>query len=150
MATTMIFFLGFGCLIFLGGIGLGIYAFVARNKQKQEQSSYVTSDGNVLQLVERITTSGRASALYPVVEFQANGQTYRFESEFGTRPASQHVGQTVKVKYDPSNPQKAEVDSALSNNMGFGIFIFMAIIAMCLGGGFLAFSLLMFVIGNSS
>jgi len=100
--------------------------------------------------VERITASGRASALYPVVEFQANGQAYRFESEFGSRPASHHVGQMVKVKYDPSNPQKAEVDSALSNNLGFGVFIFMAVIAMCLGAGFLAFSLLMFMIGNSA
>lgn len=145
-----IVFLGLGCLIVLGGLGLGVYAFVYRNKQKQEQSSYLAAEGNVKELVSRIGIAGHAGALYPIVEFQVNDQAYRFESKFGSRPAPYWVGQTVKVKYDPSNPQKAEVDSALSNNLGFGIFVFMAVIALCLGGSFLGFSLIMFALGIPS
>jgi hypothetical protein len=144
------FFLAFGCLIFLAGLGFGVYAFVYRNKQKQEQSSYLDAEGNVTQLVTRMGVAGSASVFHPIVEFQANGQTYRFESDYGSRPAPYQVGQAVKVKYDPSNPQEAEVDSALSSNLGFGIFAFLAAIALCLGGGFVALSLLMLVLVRSS
>ena len=35
-----------------------------------------------------------------------DGRAMRFESEFGTMPASHQVGQTVKIRFDPGDPQK--------------------------------------------
>jgi hypothetical protein len=58
-----------------------------------------------------------------VVEFTpVSGGTIRFESAFGTMPASNKAGETVTVLYDPNAPEKAELDSGLARWLAPGCF----------------------------
>jgi hypothetical protein len=75
-----------------------------------------------------------------VVEFTIpSGEKIRFTSEFGSRPASHTIGQRIAVRYDPADPQKAEVESAMSLWLAPLIMIFMGVIACCLSAVFLGF-----------
>ena len=141
----MLLFSFLGCLLFLVSVGLIVYVFISRRKADATRASAVFAEGKVTELVmhSRYREFGTSSAgVYrPVVEFQVNGQIYHFESAFGSRPAPNKVGDTVKVRYDPANPQNAEVDSVLSNNLGTIIAVIFAIVLFCIGGTFLAISL---------
>lgn len=47
---------------------------------------------------------------YAVVEFQtADGRAVQFEARTGTPFEGRKIGQTIMVRYDPQNPQKAVV-----------------------------------------
>ncbi len=147
----MLLFGFLGCLLFLVSVGLVLYVFISRRKADTSRASSVVAEGKVTELAmhSRYREFGTSSAgvFHPVVEFQVNGQTYRFESVFGARPAPNKVGDTVKVKYDPANPQNAEVDSVLSNNLGTIIAVIFAVVLFCVGGTFLTISLGAFASG---
>jgi hypothetical protein len=99
--------------------------------------------GTVVELVSRITTSGRASIMCPVVEFTTpSGEQIRFTSDFGSLPARHTVGQSVKVAYDPADPHQAEIDSAANRLIVPIILGFMGILFCCLGTVFVAVFLL--------
>jgi hypothetical protein len=117
--------LGLSSFALLGGAALAYF------KQRRTMESRTATTGTVVELAR---THGRRGYIYnPVVEFTPpSGQTIRFTSDFGSRPASHRVGQTVKVRYDPVDPQKAEVESTLSTWLLPGILIFMGTIACCL------------------
>lgn len=51
-----------------------------------------------------------SSTYSPVVEFTANGQTYTFESDNASSPPAYQVGETVNVRYDPADPNTAQID----------------------------------------
>ncbi len=139
-------FMGVGCCVVLLAIGLGGYGLYAHRSEQTRRESMSTAAGTVVELARR---AGRRSSLYhPVVEFKSSaGETVKFESEFGSVPASHQVGQSVEVRYNPSNPQEAEVDSPMSNWLGLGIAGFMGVIAACLGLAFLASGLLSYTLG---
>jgi Protein of unknown function (DUF3592) len=112
--------------------------------QKRTAESRVTAAGIVVELVSRVTTSGRASMMCPVVEFTASsGEKIKFTSEFGSLPASHKIGQIVTVRYDPVEPQKAEIDSTMTRWSGPVVYIFMGVIACCLSVSFLGIYWLM-------
>ncbi len=56
-------------------------------------------------------------------------------------PASHRVGQSIAVRYDTTDPQKAEVDSAMSRWLVPGCMVVM-------GLGFLGMGLVFLVIGT--
>jgi hypothetical protein len=94
----------------------------------------------VVELTDRITASGRASMICPVVEFTTvTGEKIRFTSEFGSRPAGHKIGQSVNVRYDTADPQKAEIDSTMNRWLIPLILVFMGLIACCMGIVFLGF-----------
>ena len=130
-----------GLLFVLIGLGVLIGGVVAAVKQARESGRRVAATGRVVDLVSRVMNAGSAGVYCPVVEFNtANGGAVRFESAFGTMPASHQVGQTVKIRFDPADPQKAEVDSATSRWLVPGCMIGM-------GVGFLSMGLVFLVIG---
>jgi hypothetical protein len=93
-----------------------IAGVIAGLKQSRKSASGMKATGTVVNLVSRVFNPGSVGVYCPVVEFtSATGQRVRFESQFGTMPASHHLGQTIAVRYDPADPQKAEVDSATAN-----------------------------------
>ena len=51
-----------------------------------------------------------SSTYSPVVEFTANGQTYTFESDNASSPPAYQIGETVNVRYDPADPNTAQID----------------------------------------
>lgn len=133
-------FLVFGLCSGLAALGLLGGAVWSYFKQQRTMQSRVAATGTVVELTSRITASGRSTIICPVVEFTApSGEKVRFTSEFGSRPASQSIGQSVAVRYDPADPQKAEIESAMSLWLTPLILVFMGVIACCLAVAFLGF-----------
>ena len=130
-----------GLLFVLIGLAVLIYGAVSAVRQSRELARQVGASGTVVDLVKRVINPGSGGVYCPVVEFTtATGQAVRFESQFGTMPATHQVGQTVAVRYEVADPQKAEVDSATSRWLVPGC-------TMGMGLGFLVLGGSMFVIG---
>jgi Protein of unknown function (DUF3592) len=70
--------------------------------------------GTVVRLVDDDLTSSFAD-IYPVVEFEANGQSYSVRSQNNYRWWNRYtrfrIGRQVEMRYDPENPENAEVNS---------------------------------------
>jgi hypothetical protein len=132
-------------MILLFGLCSGLAAFAllggaawAYFSQQRKMQSRVATTGTVVELTRQNTTRGYI--LCPVVEFTIpSGEKIKFTSEFGSRPASHTVGQSVAVRYDPADPQKAEVESTMSLWLVPLIMGFMGLIACCLTVVFLVF-----------
>jgi len=121
---------GFSAFGLLGG---AVWAYF---KQQRTVESRVAATGTVVELTTQATA--RSSIICPVVEFTtSSGEKIRFTSEFGSRPAGHKIGQSVNVRYDPSDPQKAEIDSAMNQWLVPLILIFMGVIACCMAVAFL-------------
>ena len=130
-----------GVLFVLIGIAVLISGAVGAVKQARKSGRGVKANGTVVDLVSRVFNPGSAGVYCPVVDFTtATGQPVRFESQFGTMPASHRVGQSIAVRYDPADPQKAEVDSATANwfvpgcTIGMGLmFLLMGLVFVVIG-----------------
>ena len=130
-----------GVLFVLIGIAVLIGGAVSALKQMRKSARGVEATGKVVDLVRRVFSAGSSGVYCPVVDFTtATGQTVRFESQFGTMPASHQVGQSLAVRYDPADPQKADVDSVTANWFVPGCTIAM-------GFAFLVMGLVFVVIG---
>lgn len=123
-----------GVLFVLIGIAVLISGAVAAVKQSRKTARGVGATGTVVDLVSRVFNPGSAGVHCPVVDFTtATGQAVRFESQFGTMPASHRVGQSIAVRYDPADPHKAEVDSATANWFVPGCTIAMGLLFLLMG-----------------
>lgn len=92
-------------LFVLGFLCWGLYqAFVGF----RVESNGDTTEGHVVGLDH--FDEGTYSA---VVEFEVNGQTYTFEDDTASNPPKYEIGETVTVRYDRTNPNLAQIDSAL-------------------------------------
>jgi hypothetical protein len=132
---------GLSSFALLGG---AVWTFFS---QQRKMENRVTAVGSVVELTTRVTTSGRASMICPIVEFTApSGEKIRFTSDFGSRPAGHKIGQSVNVRYDPVDPQQAEIESAMTLWLTPLIMVIMGIIVCCLAVSFLA----LYGIGGSS
>jgi len=117
----------------LGLIGGAVWAYF---KQQQTLESWVATTGIVVELTTQVTQ--RSSIFCPVVEFTTvTGEKIRFTSEFGSRPAGHDVGQSVNVRYEAADPQKAEIESTMNRWLVPLILVFMGVIAGCMGVVFL-------------
>ncbi len=132
-----------GVLFVLIGVAVLIGGVVAAVKQALKSGRGVAATGTVVDLVSRVFNPGSAGVYCPVVEFTtAAGQPVRFESQFGTMPAGHRVGQSIPVRYDPADPQKAEVDSATANWFVPGCTSAMGLLFLVLGIVFLVIGIL--------
>ena len=69
----------------------------------------VSASGTV---IENRESNGENGTTYsPVIEFTVDGQTYQFESDNSSSPPAYRVGQTVQIRYDPQDPERAQIDS---------------------------------------
>jgi len=134
------FFIG-GCLASLISLGLLIGAIMVYVRQGRQAAGRVSVKGTVVSLEKRSTNPGSAGMYYPMIEYSLpNGETVRFESAFGTMPASYKIGQSVTALYNPSDPREAEVSSLVSRYLYPGIMAFIGLVTLCLGGFFLLFA----------
>lgn len=85
----------------------GVYA--AYQSWSLQQNGQTTT-GTVIALEESSTNEGGCCVYSPVVEFQANGQTYTFEGDNASDPPAYRVGETVSVLYDPADPATAQIN----------------------------------------
>jgi len=135
-------FLFMGLCLGLSAFGLLGGAVWAYLKQQRTMQGRIAATGTVLELTQKSTASAHGYIICPVIEFTLpSGEKIKFTSEFGSFPASNKIGDTVKVRYDLTDPQKAEVDSGMSTWLVPLILVFMGLIACCLAVAFLAFYL---------
>ena len=120
-------------LLAFGLLGGAVWAYFSQQRKMEGRVAVV---GSVVELASQVTDNGHI--ICPVVEFTApSGGKIRFTSDFGSLPARHQVGQSVNVRYDPTDPQKAEIDSAMNLWLVPLILIFMGTIACCLAVAFL-------------
>lgn len=95
-------------LLFAGFCLWGVYAaYTGWQLQTQGQ----TTTGTVIQMEESSSSEGGCCVYSPVVQFEANGQTYTFEGSTASDPPQYKVGEVVNVRYDPADPNTAQIDS---------------------------------------
>jgi len=82
------------------------------------RSFTLSATGNIAEgKVVRLLEDGAAfdADFYPVVEFQADGKTYKIQSQNSYRWWNRYirfpVGGKVEVRYEPANPENAEINS---------------------------------------
>lgn len=130
----LIMSLCFGVSAF-GLLGGAVWAYFS---QQRKMESRVAAAGTVVELTTQATA--RSSIICPVVEFTVpSGEKIRFTSDFGSRPAGHKIGQSVNVRYDSVDPQKAEIESTMNRWLVPLILVFMGVIAGCMGIVFLGF-----------
>lgn len=103
-----------GCLtlffnLLFGGFCLwGVYAASVSWRLETEGQ---TTQGIVTRLEESSSAESGCCVYSPVIEFAAGGQTYTFEGDNASDPPQYRVGQQVNVRYDPTDPNTAQIDS---------------------------------------
>ena len=123
-----------GVLFVLIGIALMIRGIVAGVRQARKSRRGEQATGTVVELVKRVFAAGSAGVYCPVVDFStATGQLVRFQSDVGTMPATHHVGQSVAVRYDPTDPQTAALDSTTAIWLLPGIAVGMGLLFLVMG-----------------
>ena len=97
----------------------------------QLQTKGVTTPGTVVRLSERSDSDGGCCTYVPVVDFEVNQQVYTFEGDTASDPPAYEVGEQVDVRYDPTNPDTAQIDS-LFERWAFPVIIIPAMILAAL------------------
>lgn len=89
-----------GVAALLVGAAFVIGSRATLEEQRHVRANWKRASGTVVALHEESTSD--ASVYCPVVEFlNANGVSSRFVGQYGTRPATHKVGQSLPVLYDP-------------------------------------------------
>ena len=119
-------------LFFAGFCLWGVYAAYTG---WQLQTNGVTTPGTVVRLNEQSDAEGGCCTYVPVVDFEVNDQVYTFEGDNASDPPAYQVGEQVNVRYDPLNPNTAQIDSFFER----WIFPILIIPAMILAAAILNF-----------
>ena len=97
----------FANLFFAGFCLWGAYAAYTSWRLDQEGA---TTTGRVVRLEESSSSEGGCCVYSPVIEFEANGQSYSFEGDTASYPPAYDVGEEVKVIYHPNDPDTAQIN----------------------------------------
>lgn len=95
-------------LFFAGFCLWGVYAAYT---SWQLQFNGVITPGTVVRLNEQSDGEGGCCTYVPVIDFTVNNQVYTFEGDNASDPPAYEVGEQVNVRYDPTNPNTAQIDS---------------------------------------
>jgi hypothetical protein len=125
-----------GVMCFLVGGGFLANALWIYFQRKRFLNTAQPAEGTVVEV--RVQGIGRNAVSVPVFEFRtATGMLQRAESLMGSGLQGFRAGQTVAVRYDPSSPQRAEVESfavlwglALLRAGFGGLFVLMGAVAV--------------------
>lgn len=71
----------------------------------------VSVEGTVVALKESPATADSGITYYPVITYNVKGQVYTFTSSNSSDPPAYHVGERVRLRYDPADPHRARIDS---------------------------------------
>lgn len=136
-----------GALFVLIGLAVFVSGIFAVLKVRRQLSGSSRTFGRVFAFG---TISGQRGYLYcPQVEFaHPNGQTIRFQSETGSQPPAYAVGQEVKVVYQNSNPNQAEIDSVMALWFAPGCTVLMAIFFTLFGLAFVGIGIFVESLAN--
>jgi hypothetical protein len=99
-----------GVICILVGCGFAATALRIYALRRRFLAIAQASDGTVVEV--KVEGIGRNAMSVPVFEFRtAGGEIQRTRSLMGSGFQGFEVGQAVKVRYDPADPSRAEVDS---------------------------------------
>jgi hypothetical protein len=136
-------FYAIGCLMLMGTAILFIIAIIYFFRRKTKQANQVITEGKVISIQNRELGGINEDIDCPTVEFTTiEGETYQFESSFGSSSARYEVGQVVKVAYDSLHPEQAEISSTLTRFLIPAVLIFLMVVVLCLGVCFVTFGFL--------
>src|SRR5215208_589102 len=77
----------------------------------QLQTRGVITSGTVVRLSEHSDADNGCCTYAPVIDFKVSDQIYTFEGGNASYPSAYDVGEQVDVRYDPANPNTAQIDS---------------------------------------
>jgi uncharacterized protein DUF3592 len=98
----------------------------------------VSASGTVVGFATSHSSEGGTS-YHPIVEFQAaDGQAHRFQDSMGSNPPGFEEGESVPLKYDPSNPGKARINKPFRLWFVAGLLGGMGLLFLVIGLGLLA------------
>lgn len=103
-----------GCTILFANLffaGFCLWGVYAAYTGWQLQSKGETTPGTVIKMEESSTPEGGCCVYSPVIEFDVNGESYSFEGDTASDPPAYKVGEVVDVRYDPRDPNTAQIDS---------------------------------------
>jgi hypothetical protein len=103
-----------GCWLIFGNLflaGFCLWGTYAAYTSWTLQNEGIRTTGTVVRLDERNDPEGGCCTYVPVIEFQANDQTYSFEGDNATYPPAYQVGEQVTILYHPANPGTAQIDN---------------------------------------
>jgi len=103
-----------GFLFIFGGPVLLAYSVVSVVRTRAFLRRCAETSGEVVHLEHSTDRMGTTSyeSYAPVFAFMAaNGKAYRVTSTVYSSPADFNVGDCVRVRYDPANPQDARIHS---------------------------------------
>lgn len=102
-----------GCWIVFANLFFAAFclwgAYAAYTSWTLDKEGEITT-GRVVRLEESSDSDGGCCVYSPVIEFDANGQTYSFEGDTASYPPAYDVGEEVKVIYHPNNPNTAQIN----------------------------------------
>ncbi len=111
MKVESLFFSIFGIVGFGMLIGCGLFIISTREFLAVAKGT----DGSVVRLEYERSGSKSGGSYYPIVRFLLRtGETIEFSSSVGSNPPSYRRGEPVRVLYDPTAPESAEIDSFFS------------------------------------
>lgn len=119
-------------LFFAGFCLWGVYAAYTG---WQLQTKGVTTPGIVVRLSEHSDSDGGCCTYVPVIDFKVNERVYTIEGDTASYPPAYDVGEQVDVRYDPANPNTAQIDSLFER----WIFPILIIPSMVIGAAILNF-----------
>jgi hypothetical protein len=102
-----------GCVMLFANLFFGafcLWGVYAASVSLQLETSGESTTGTVTHLEESKTSEGYCCVYTPVVEFEANGQTYSFEDENASNSSDYQIGSQVRVLYDPDDPNTAQIN----------------------------------------
>lgn len=118
-----------GCwIILMNLLFIGLFAgggYISYNNY-QLRTNGASTIGTVIRLEESSDSDGTSYS--PVFQYEANGQTYEFESQNSSNPPTHRVGDRDTIFYDPANPQHAQIDSFMDMWLAPSLLF-------CFGGG---------------
>jgi hypothetical protein len=101
-----------GLFVGIGTTLLVLAGWMAAKKRAFVRGS-VTAPGAVVALVN--VWDGTEISHFPKILFRTpEGRDVTFQSEMGSNPPSRRVGEKVRVRYRPDQPQSAEIDTFFS------------------------------------
>lgn len=118
------------------GVGMLVGSFFIFSSTSSFIGRAVEADGKVTELERsRSSSSSSSSTMYrPVVEFTtATGKRIEFTSSVGSSPPSHRVGESVRVLYNPANPESARIKSFFQLWFGFLIVFFLGLVFAAIG-----------------
>jgi hypothetical protein len=117
-------------LLFIAlGVGVIFLGHYLGQRSAAFRKTAIQATGRVVRLDQ--SGSGGDSYYYSVVDFTTReGVSTEFRDTQGSRPPQNHVGDTVKVYYNPLAPTDAQIDSSLSQWLPIGMYVFGALMIL--------------------